>query len=111
MRGQPGLGPIIIIQGTLKENGYAQLIKQHVYPTLLAMFDDLDTCYFQDGNTRPHRALQVTQVCEKLGIQRMVWNPYSFDLNPIENLWKLLKSRIWARVNPPTTLPDLRIAI
>ena len=40
---KPGLGPIIIINGTMKGNNYAELIEQHVYPTLFAMLEDLDT--------------------------------------------------------------------
>ena len=39
----PNLGPIIIIDGTLNGPGYIELIEQHVYPTMLAMFDKTTT--------------------------------------------------------------------
>ena len=56
---EPGLCPIIIIDGILNGAGYTELIEQHVYTTMLAMFDDLETCLFQDDNARPHQSVQV----------------------------------------------------
>ena len=108
---EPGLGLNSIIDDTLNGHGYTELIKQHVYPTMLALFDNPETCLFQDDNACRHRSLQVNTRCDNLGIQRLVWPTYSPDVNPIENLSKILKSQILARPRPPTTLPDLRVAI
>src|SRR5690606_23272206 len=50
---------------------------------------------FMHDNASVHTARVVRRVLEELAIRTMDWPPYSPDLNPIENLWKLLKAEIY----------------
>ena len=49
---------------------------------------------WQDDGARYHISKATTAYREKLGIKRMKWPAQSSDLNPIENIWHLMKLRI-----------------
>jgi transposase len=49
---------------------------------------------FQHDNAPTHTAHVVRDALRELGFEIMEWPPYSPDLNPIENLWALLKAEI-----------------
>jgi hypothetical protein len=65
--------------------------------------------YFQQDNDKKHHALIVQEWLFSKGIQCLDWPPYSPDLNPIENLWAILKRRVAA--HNPTTTEELKAAI
>jgi hypothetical protein len=54
---------------------------------------------FMHDNARVHTASIVRQLLNDMGIEVMIWPPYSPDLNPIENLWALMKAEIY-RIDP-----------
>jgi transposase len=54
---------------------------------------------FMQDNAPVHTARIVKQILHELGIIVMIWPPFSPDLNPIENLWALMKAEIY-RLHP-----------
>lgn len=47
-----------------------------------------------EDNAPSHSSYYTTREREKEGIQKVNWPPNSPDLNPIEHIWALMKSRI-----------------
>lgn len=59
---------------------------------------------FMHDNAPTHTACIVKAVLQELQIEVMIWPPYSPELNPIENLWALMKAEIYR------LYPDLALA-
>ncbi|KAJ3621595.1 hypothetical protein MTP99_003711 [Tenebrio molitor] len=51
----------------------------------------------------PSRYVQM----DEDGIASMQWPARSQDLNPIENVWDMMRRRVWALQPPPATLGEL----
>jgi len=64
---------------------------QRILPTLLIDPSSI----FQQDNATTHTAQIVREFIADLGREIMIWPPCSPDLNPIENLWTLLKQKIY----------------
>lgn len=60
-------------------------------------------------NAPIHKAYKTMDLFDEMGIQVMKWPANSLDLNPIENIWALLKWRIGKHF--PTTREAVIIAI
>ena len=85
-------------KGITKEVIYK--LYQRILPTLLANPDAI----FQHDNAPTHTAYIVQGLLREMNITVMDWPLYSPDLNPIENLWALLKADI-LKLRP--WLPDM----
>jgi transposase len=65
---------------------------QRVLPTLLS---GVEGAVFQQDNASVHTAHIVRDWIADQDYEIMKWPPYSPDLSPIENLWSLLKAKIY----------------
>jgi hypothetical protein len=83
MRGDPTSA-----RGGVTARRYIEVLEEHLSTIL-----ENDFVFMQD-NSRVHRAIIVQDWFAQRDIDVMDWSPYSLDMNPIENLWKLLKAKI-----------------
>ncbi|GFU17418.1 transposable element Tcb2 transposase [Trichonephila clavipes] len=66
---------------------------------------------FMDDNALCHRTVVAEMLLESEHIGRMAWPARSPDLNPIEHVWDFLGRRLAARILPPVTNRELRLAL
>jgi transposase len=50
-------------------------------------------------NWAVHNATVVREFLEGQAFETIEWPAHSPDLNPIENIWGLLKDRVWAEAH------------
>jgi len=76
---------------------------QRVLPTLM---NGIEGAIFQQDNAPVHTAHVVRDWLAEQEFEVMAWPPYSPDLNPIENLWALLKAKIYELHPEIKGMPD-----
>lgn len=87
---------LIPLDGDLESKGggvtgaIISILYQSFLPDLLQPGD-----IFMHDNAPVHTAGAVQATLEELGVEVMTWPPFSPDLNPIENLWALMKQKIY----------------
>jgi transposase len=91
---------------------YLKILENNLVPFHSAMRGTIGkNMVFQHDNAPIHTAHKVTQWFQKKNIIIMDWPACSPDLNPIENVWKLMKDNIQKRENFPRTVDELKIAL
>jgi len=100
--------------GITMEDYKKQVLETVVGPAFAGQLGwDIDGL-FQEDNAPVHgagRARSLHKWKKELGLRLFDWPPSSPDLSPIENVWRLLKQRIYRRKQPPRTHTDLIQAI
>lgn len=73
---------------------YSQTFREYLLPFKEKMFED-DWVYQQEGGSI-HRATASEEWVTQKNIRVMEWPARGLDLNPIENVWKILSIRVYA---------------
>jgi transposase len=105
-------GCVIFDKGSINGARYRVEILPRIHQIVQS---HLDSSLFQQqpvvmqDNASIHKARETIASFHQLGIQLMEWPANSPDLNPIENLWSLLKYRIGYHF--PTTREEVEAAV
>lgn len=102
-----GLGPSVRIDGTLNAPSYCDILKGTLVP--YAMDGPFaDGFYWLQHDCSPVHTARLTEATlDSCGVLRLPWPPRGADLNPIENLWGLIKRRLAAQTGRITNTDDL----
>ena len=83
-----------IVNGTMDSIQYTQVMEKRLKPQIRDWFEDGEKCIFQQDSAPCHVSKLSMSWFQQNHIQVLKWPGNSPDMNPIENLWELLKDEI-----------------
>ena len=98
------MGPLVAVDGILNGEKYKELLEKHLLP----IFENSDRqLIFMQDNAPIHKSKLVTEFLADHGIPTIELPAQSPDLNPIENIWAILKAKRARQKSTPKTRRDL----
>ena len=92
-----GVGQAEIFVGEFNAKRYVDILQHNLLQTALHFYPQ-EHWWFQQDNAPQHKADISRRWFHNHGVDLLDFPPYSPDLNPIENLWGILKGRIEKRL-------------
>lgn len=88
-----GTGRLYIVEGTMRQDQYIRVLQAKLLPQVQEWFPNGDFIFMQDS-APCHKAKSVSKFLNENKVKLLDWPGNSPDLNPIENLWEVMKREI-----------------
>ena len=86
-----GPGALVPVEGMMNSKTYLTIIESRVSRELASLHPQ---AVFQQDSAPCHKAKIITNCFKKLKMEVLEWPGNSPDLNPIENLWSIVKNHL-----------------
>ena len=100
-----GPGCLVPVQGTLNAERYVNLLQQYLLPQAATWFPN-SPWEFQQDNASCHKVERTMAFFHQQCIQLLDWAPYLPDVSPIENVWGMLKRKVY-KVGSASTVEEV----
>ena len=95
--GYNGVGLVTRFNENINASLYKEVLEDEMMSSVTRCVDDTGLWYFQQDNAPCHTARSIKTWFQENGISVMEWPTNSPDLNPIGNLWDLVKSKTYKK--------------
>ncbi len=103
-----GVGPLCFLKSTVNAAIYQEILEHFMLPSADKLYGDADFIFQQDL-APAHTAKGTKSWFNDHGVTRLDWPANSPDLNPIENLWGIVKRKM--RDTRPNNADELKATV
>jgi len=89
-----GVGNLYFVDGTMNSQQYLQVLRNELRPQLRRWYRKTEGFQFMHDGAPCHRASAIKTYLETEKISVLDWPGNSPDMNPIENVWKVMKDQL-----------------
>jgi hypothetical protein len=105
-----GVGTLTPVVDNLNSEKYINILDENLWPVIAQHFPT-SPYVFQEDNAPCHESRRTNQWKMQIDFPTLEWPPQSPHLNIIENVWKVIKTKVQRRIDDIRNAEDLKTVV